>query len=66
MTTTMTTGEKIKAARVAAKLSQEALGKRSGIHQGDLSKLEAGICEPRLKTLRKIAKGLGIDVKELV
>ena len=65
-TTSMTTGEKVRAARVAAGLSQRVLGERCGMCQEGLSALENDHIEPRLKTLRKIAKALGIDVKELV
>jgi len=59
-------GTKIRAAREAANLTQRALGTRSRIGAESISFIECGHKEPRLKTLRKIAKALGVDVKELV
>ncbi|MBR4235385.1 MAG: helix-turn-helix transcriptional regulator [Clostridia bacterium] len=50
-------------ARVAQGLTQKELAKRSGIAQGDISKLENGIANPSLKTLRRLAAAMGKKLK---
>lgn len=53
--------------RLARDLSQKDLAKLTGIHQTDISRLERCEGSPSLKTIKKIAKGLGLAVKiELV
>ncbi len=47
------------AARAEKKLTQQDLSKITGIAQADLSKIENGNANPTLKTLKKIAEGLG-------
>ncbi len=44
-------------------VSQKELSLRTGISQGDISKLEKGVGNPSLKTLKKIAKGLGCKLQ---
>ncbi len=46
-------------------LSQRELSERTGIAQGDISKLERGTANPSLKTLKRLAAGLGmkLDIK---
>jgi predicted transcriptional regulator len=50
-------------ARKETGLTQQGLSDRSGIHQGDISKLERGNANPSLKTLRKLADALGKNLK---
>jgi transcriptional regulator with XRE-family HTH domain len=38
---------------------QKDLAEKTGIAQGDISKLENGNSNPSLKTLQRIAEGLG-------
>ena len=40
-------------------ITQKELAEKTGITQGDISKLENGTSNPCLKTLQRIAKGLG-------
>ncbi len=40
-------------------ITQKELAEKTGITQGDISKLENGTSNPSLKTLQRIAKGLG-------
>jgi transcriptional regulator with XRE-family HTH domain len=54
-----TTGERIAAARRAAKLSQAQLAERAGMHRIHLSKLERGVSEPSLGGKTLIALALG-------
>ena len=44
-------------------VSQKELSSRTGISQGDISKLENGVGNPSLNTLKKIAEGLGCKLQ---
>jgi transcriptional regulator with XRE-family HTH domain len=50
----------LRAARQRAGLSQEELGYRSGLHRTEVSLLERAGREPRLTTLVRLARPLGI------
>lgn len=50
-------------ARLAAGISQQELSKRTGINQGDISKIERGTANPSLRTLKRLAAGLGRQLK---
>ena len=50
-------------ARKATGISQKQLSKLTGIHQADISKLENGSANPSLKTLQRIAAGMGMKLK---
>lgn len=56
-------GYEIKKKRLGQFMSQEDLAKRAGIDQSDLSKIERGCMNPTIKMLKKIAKGLGLNLK---
>ena len=43
-------------------LSQAELSRRTGIAQGEISKIERGVIEPRTGTLSKLARGLDAHV----
>lgn len=49
--------------RKATKLTQKELAEKTGIAQGDISKLENGSGNPSLKTLMRLAKGMGKKLK---
>ena len=59
-------GARIRAARESASLSQQELSRRSGIAQESLSRIETGRRDPRLGTLRRLAKGLGLSLDQLM
>lgn len=44
-------------------ITQTELARRTGIDQGDISKLERGTRNPSLKLLKRLAKGLGMELK---
>lgn len=44
-------------------LTQEQLSKLTGIDQADISKIERGVSNPTLKLLRKLADGMGMELK---
>ncbi len=50
-------------ARKKTGLTQKQLAERTGISQSDISKFESGGGNPSLKTLRRIAAGLGMNLK---
>ncbi len=49
--------------RAAKNLTQKELSEITGINQADISKLENGNANPSLKTLERLAAGLGMRVK---
>lgn len=51
-------GYKVKEARLKRGLSQMELSSLIGIDQSDLSKIEKGLANPSLKTLKRIADGM--------
>jgi transcriptional regulator with XRE-family HTH domain len=52
--------------RAAARLSQEQLAERAGLHPTEVSRLERAVREPRLGTIARLAHGLGIGAEQLV
>ena len=44
-------------------LTQEELAERTGINQGDISRLERGTRNPSLNMLKKLADGLGMRLQ---
>ncbi len=44
-------------------LTQKELSERTGIAQGDISKLENGNANPSLRTLQRLAEGMGMQLK---
>ena len=57
---------RIKELRKARGMIQPALAKRSGLSGGYLARLETRRHDPRLSTLAKLAKGLGVPVTDLL
>ena len=50
-------------ARQKTGMTQKQLAERTGIHQSDISKLERGNGNPSLRTLIRLAEGLGMKLK---
>lgn len=50
-------------ARRTAGLTQKELSERTGIAQGDISKLENGNANPSVRTLQRLARGMGMTLK---
>lgn len=59
-------GEKLKAARKAAGMSQAQLAEAVGCHQKDISRYESGQHEPGALTLKKIAQAIGCSMDDLI
>ena len=50
-------------ARQKTGMTQKQLAERTGIHQSDISKLERGNANPSLRTLQRLAAGMGMKIK---
>lgn len=50
-------------ARKSKGITQKELSERTGIAQGDISKLENGNANPSIKTLQKLASAMGMSLK---
>ena len=50
-------------ARRASGMTQKELSELTGIAQGDISKLEKGNANPSLRTLIRLAEGMGMHLK---
>jgi transcriptional regulator with XRE-family HTH domain len=55
----------IKALRTESQLSQETLGERAEIHPTWISHIESGRVNPTWGNVRRIAKGLKVELAEL-
>lgn len=58
-----TFGTKIKAIRIAKNWTQTELAKRSGVPQGQISRLETSVGIPRLDIAQKLVAALGISLQ---
>ncbi len=59
-------GVQVKEARERALLTQEELAGRAGIGTATLNRIERDRVEPHFRTIRKLAKALGVDPAELL
>lgn len=50
-------------ARMKKQLSQKQLSELTGIAQADISRMENGNANPSIKTLQRLAEGLGMKLK---
>lgn len=50
-------------ARKSSGITQRQLSERTGIAQADISKLENGCANPSLKTMQRLASGMGMTLK---
>ena len=62
----MTTGQRIKAARKNAGLTQKELGQRLGVAYQTLAQWENDLRNPKYETLQRIAAALNVDVSWLM
>ena len=62
-----TIAKNIKKYRNKLKISQDKLSKLAGVTLHTLTKIETGATsDPRIKTLKRIAKGLNVSVDDLL
>ena len=50
-------------AREIANITQKELAERTGIYQADISKIERGLANPSLSTLKRLAEGMGMELQ---
>lgn len=55
-------GEKLTYARELVGIKQTELAEITGIYQADISKIERGLANPSLLTLRRLADGMGMKL----
>jgi len=58
--------QRLRALRLERGLSLRTLAVMAGIHAVSLVRLEAGKYDPRLSTLRKLARALEVGVSDLI
>jgi transcriptional regulator with XRE-family HTH domain len=58
-------GKAIRALRTEGELSQETLGQRADIHPTWISHIESGRINPTWGNVRRIAKGLKVELAQL-
>ena len=62
----MPIGEKIKAARIAARMTQADLAKILGVAYQNIGQWDSGKRNPKLDTIIKIAEALGVRIEDLM
>jgi transcriptional regulator with XRE-family HTH domain len=59
-------GDNLKRQRIRKALTQEELAQKAGLTTASVARIERNETEPRMSTLRKLAKALALDPAELV
>ncbi|UDM00102.1 helix-turn-helix domain-containing protein [Streptomyces longhuiensis] len=59
-------GERIRAARLHANMTQETLAEQAGLDRQSINRIEQGHASPILDNLIRIADGLGVPLRDLV
>ncbi len=59
-------GQKVRFERIKKNFSQEDLAESSGLSANSISTIERGVNNARIKTLFQIARGLDLDINELL
>ena len=59
-------GENMRRHRVKHRLTQGQVAKRSGISKSEISRLERGMRNPRLDTIVRVARGIGVAPSKLL
>ncbi len=59
-------GPKLREARERLGLTQEEVAQRSGVHVTEVSRMEAGKRDPKISTLRKLAKAVEVKPGQLI
>jgi transcriptional regulator with XRE-family HTH domain len=58
-------GKNLLAARKKLDLTQEEVAQRSGVEQGEVSRIERGIRDPQISTVEKLAAAVKVPVSRL-
>lgn len=62
----MKLGAKIRKLREAKGITKEKLAYENGLSKATITRIERDEFDPKLSTLKKIAKGLGVGLNELI
>jgi transcriptional regulator with XRE-family HTH domain len=58
--------KQLRSLRAQQGLSLRTLAEQSGVHYVSLARMEAGTLDPRLSSIQRVAKALGVSVSELI
>ena len=59
----MALAENLSSMRKSVGMTQVQLSKKTGIDQADISKIERGLANPSLLTLKRLADGMGVELR---
>jgi transcriptional regulator with XRE-family HTH domain len=59
-------GNRLREARERLGLTQEEVAQRSGVHATEVSRMEAGKRDPKISTLRRLAKAVEVKPGQLL
>jgi transcriptional regulator with XRE-family HTH domain len=59
-------GDRVKKLREKEVITQEELAQRAGVAVVTLSRIERNLADPHVSTIRKLARVLNVDPRELV
>jgi transcriptional regulator with XRE-family HTH domain len=59
-------GKNLRAARKKLELTQEQVAARSGLEQGEISRIERGIRDPHVSTLERLAAAVEVPPGRLL
>jgi len=59
-------GRNLREHRLRLGMSQEALAHAAGLHPTEVSRLERAVRDPRLSTIVRVARALGVTTGQLV
>lgn len=58
--------EKLRTTRLRMMLTQQELAEKSGTTEATVNRIERGLQEPRISTIRELARALDVDPKSLM
>jgi transcriptional regulator with XRE-family HTH domain len=65
MATMTALGPNLREARERLRLTQEQVGERSGVHTGEVSRIETGKRDPQASTVERLAKAVEVTPGQL-
>lgn len=66
MTAAQVFARNLRLTRTTVGLSQEALAHAADLHPTEISRLERAVRDPRLSTVHRLARALGVPMSDLV
>ncbi|HEY7950818.1 MAG TPA: helix-turn-helix transcriptional regulator [Solirubrobacterales bacterium] len=59
-------GRNLRRAREQAKMTQEEVAERSGVHATEVSRIEGSKRDPKVSTVERLAKAVGVPPSDLL